>query len=300
MDWARGSVRGIRSRLMAVTPASARRRAKPGSPSGASIPSTAWPGRSPAITCSSGLPTVTITSAPAASSSRAAMPAPASVNASSLSQALSPAPVSTRTSSPAARSLATASGTSATRRSPGAVSLTTATFMRDLTTRERDHRRMRRAGRRPTLLRSSGSPQIGHYLQVRRASVRARGGPAGRQCNLRPPAVVKQVCGPARGERAVRGLRAIPSGTLFRTALLLTGPDRPEARSCRCRLPAPRTRSRSPRRETRRSCTGRAVPARRGRAVPAAGRTTSRRRGVRSPAAGSTCRRRGARRPDGR
>src|SRR5215472_15873269 len=57
------------------------------------------------------------------------MLAPASAYASSVSQAPSPAPDSIRTSRPAARSLTTASGTSATRRSPGAVSLTTDTFM---------------------------------------------------------------------------------------------------------------------------------------------------------------------------
>jgi hypothetical protein len=129
IGWARGSVRGIMSRLTATTPLLARRCARPGSASGASIPSTAWPGRKPAIVGSSGRPTITITSAAAMSSPRVTMVAPASVNASSLCQAPSPAPVSTRTSRPAARSLATASGTSATRRSPGPVSFTTATFM---------------------------------------------------------------------------------------------------------------------------------------------------------------------------
>src|ERR1700677_4898791 len=58
------------------------------------------------------------------------MVAPASAYAASGSQAPSPAPRSTRTSMPLARSLATASGTSATRCSPGAPSLITPAFMR--------------------------------------------------------------------------------------------------------------------------------------------------------------------------
>ena len=55
--------------------------------------------------------------------------APASAYALSGIAAPAPAPVSTRISSPAACSLPSASGTRATRRSPGAVSLATPTFI---------------------------------------------------------------------------------------------------------------------------------------------------------------------------
>src|SRR5439155_3642406 len=63
-----------------------------------------------------------------ASHALSTMVAPASSNASSSNDAAPPAPRSTTTSCPASTSLATTSGTSATRRSPGAVSFGTPIF----------------------------------------------------------------------------------------------------------------------------------------------------------------------------
>jgi hypothetical protein len=73
----RDSVRGKPSRLIAVTPRAASPAARSGSVSGASMPNTACPARSPASTPDSGLATVTIASAAASSSSRDTMVAPA-------------------------------------------------------------------------------------------------------------------------------------------------------------------------------------------------------------------------------
>src|SRR5215469_15066408 len=129
MPWARDKVRGRPSRLIAVTPPSASRAASCGSVSGDSIPITAWPGlRSPDCAWS-GLVTVRMTSAVLYRSSRLTTLAPASMYELSGNQEPSPAPDSTSTSSPACVSFATLSGTRATRRSPGALSFTTATFI---------------------------------------------------------------------------------------------------------------------------------------------------------------------------
>ena len=78
MPCARDSVLGSPSRLIAVIPRDARVAASPGSASGLSMPMIAWPDRSPPRICSSGLPTVRTRSAPASSSSRLTMVAPAS------------------------------------------------------------------------------------------------------------------------------------------------------------------------------------------------------------------------------
>ena len=77
MDWARLTVRGSPSRLIAVTPARASWRARSGWTSGRSMPMTAWPDRSRAISSGAGVPTPTSTSAPLITSSRLASFAPA-------------------------------------------------------------------------------------------------------------------------------------------------------------------------------------------------------------------------------
>ncbi len=77
IDWARGRVRGIMSMLAAVTPALASCPASAGSVSGASIPNSACPARSPAIAAGSGFPTIKMMSADQASS-RGTTDAPAS------------------------------------------------------------------------------------------------------------------------------------------------------------------------------------------------------------------------------
>src|SRR5450759_1035280 len=127
--WARDRVRGIASRLIAVTPRSASCCMRPGSMSGVSSPTSAWPERSFAASASVGFWTFTTQSAWAYTSSAETIVAPASSYAVSGNAAAVPAPRSTRISIPAASSLARASGTSATRRSPGRVSLGTPTFM---------------------------------------------------------------------------------------------------------------------------------------------------------------------------
>ena len=129
---ARDRVRGSPSRLTAVTPCAARSRASSGLVSVDSIPNTACPARSLGTAFGPGRVTVRMTSASAYSSAAVTMAAPASAYVLSGNQAASPAPLSTSTSAPAAISFGTVSGTRATRRSPGAFSLTTATFMRDL------------------------------------------------------------------------------------------------------------------------------------------------------------------------
>ena len=78
MDWARDSVRGSPSRLIAVTPLAASAAARPGSASGLSMPRMAWPGRSASVSWGSGFPTVRIRSASASSSARLTTLAPAS------------------------------------------------------------------------------------------------------------------------------------------------------------------------------------------------------------------------------
>src|SRR3954447_12585587 len=127
--WARDSVRGIASRLIAVTPRSASALAVRGSMRGLSKPSSACPDRSFATSASDGLATRRMASDCAYSSSPDTTEAPAAWYASSRMAAPEPAPRSTRMSSPAALSLPSTSGTRATRRSPGAVSLATPTFM---------------------------------------------------------------------------------------------------------------------------------------------------------------------------
>lgn len=94
---------------------------------------------------------------------------------------------------------------------------------------------MRQVGRWPTLLRSSGSPQIGHYLQVRAqpSALAAAGRP-------RPPPNW------AGTRRLGLGPGGIPSG--HRPPGDRAGPEEDE--ELRCSLPAPPTRSRSPRRGT--------------------------------------------------
>src|SRR5664280_92529 len=129
MAWARDSVRGIASRLIAVTPRSASCCMSPGSMSGVSSPISAWPERNRPTSAGDGFWIFTTQSAWAYTSSVETIVAPASSYAASGKAAAVPASCSTRISSPAALSLARASGTSATRRSPGKVSLGTPTFM---------------------------------------------------------------------------------------------------------------------------------------------------------------------------
>src|SRR5664279_5893953 len=127
--WALERVRGIASRLIAVTPRSASCCMSPGSMSGVSSPTSAWPERNRAVSAGEGFWTLTMQSAWAYTPSVETIVAPASTYAASGKAAAVPASCSTRISSPAALSLARASGTSATRRSPGRVSLGTPTFM---------------------------------------------------------------------------------------------------------------------------------------------------------------------------
>src|SRR3954454_22722804 len=114
-------MRGIDSIASACTPLERRRSFSSGLVSGARNPIRIWPLRSLATSSSDGTATRTITSAPYGSP----IAAPASVYSESGSSAGSPAPASTVTSWPAPVSLRTTSGTSATRRSPSAVSLGT-------------------------------------------------------------------------------------------------------------------------------------------------------------------------------
>ncbi len=78
IGWVLVSVRGIRSRLIAVTPSAASAAASSGWTSGASMPITAWPGRSRPTTPADGLVTVRMTSASRYSSAALTMVAPAS------------------------------------------------------------------------------------------------------------------------------------------------------------------------------------------------------------------------------
>ena len=97
--------------------------------SGCSRPMTTWPWRVRAISASDGFWTRRITSDWAYRSSVETTVAPASAYAWSGMDEPSPAPRSTRISSPVLLSLPSVSGTRATRRSPGAVSLATPIFM---------------------------------------------------------------------------------------------------------------------------------------------------------------------------
>ena len=128
--WARESVRGIASRLIAVTPCVGEglgqprvdeRRQEADDRLARAQPARPRP--------SDGLATRRMTSDCSYSASVGTIVAPASAYALSGIAEPAPAPVSTRISSPAAFSLPSASGTRATRRSPGAVSLATPTFM---------------------------------------------------------------------------------------------------------------------------------------------------------------------------
>ena len=86
------------------------------------------PGASSATSSAVGLPTRTTASAPARSSLRATTSAPAASYSASGKPACAPAPCSTPIAKPAPTSRPTESGTSATRRSPAAVSFGTATL----------------------------------------------------------------------------------------------------------------------------------------------------------------------------
>ena len=101
-----------------------------GSVSGERRATIAWPSRRRAASSAVGRCTFTMQSAVAYTSSRVARVAPASSKALSGKEAATPAPRSTTTSTPAALRRPSASGTRATRRSPGRVSRGTPTFMR--------------------------------------------------------------------------------------------------------------------------------------------------------------------------
>src|SRR5712691_2219772 len=111
-------MRGTDSIANATTPRSASLSIPSLSPSGSRKPTRSWPSRSRAASASSGLRTLTTASASQGEPSVA----PASAYASSGNDAASPAAGSTTTSKPPAASFPTVSGTSATLRSPGAVS----------------------------------------------------------------------------------------------------------------------------------------------------------------------------------
>ncbi len=120
-------IRGIASIAKLVTPASASARLVSAEVSGARWPIRTWPERSLSISSLVGSATLTTTSAPQAASP-GPTPAPASVYSGSGWPAPSPAPDSTATSTSLLLSELTASGVSATRRSPSRDSLGTPTF----------------------------------------------------------------------------------------------------------------------------------------------------------------------------
>src|SRR5947209_11398340 len=109
----------------AVTPRAESASSPAGSESGSRKPISTWPERSFAVSSADGLRTFAMASATHGSPSDA----PASVYSASGNEAGAPAPGSTTISNPAAASLATVSGTSATRRSPVVVSRVTPTLI---------------------------------------------------------------------------------------------------------------------------------------------------------------------------
>jgi hypothetical protein len=116
-------IRGIDSIANATTPRPASRSIPSRSVKGCKNPISTWPSRSRSASASSGFWTFATASTSAHGSSTIRPPA-SSYDASG-NEAASPAPRSTSTSKPAGTSLPTTSGTSATRRSPGLVSLGT-------------------------------------------------------------------------------------------------------------------------------------------------------------------------------
>ncbi|SKY61394.1 Uncharacterised protein [Mycobacteroides abscessus subsp. abscessus] len=118
-------MRGIASTAYASTPASFSAPTLVSALRGAKKPISFWPRRSLAISASLGGDTRSTTSAAYGSP----IVAPASTYASSGINASTPAPDSTVTGTPLPTSVATTFGTSATRRSPSAVSRTTPTLM---------------------------------------------------------------------------------------------------------------------------------------------------------------------------
>ena len=121
-------IRGIDSSANPVTPRRVRRSMPSGSVSGWRNAIRIEPSASRSTSSADGFCTFTTPSASAKSSSRLTTPAPASRYSESEKLAASPAPCSTATSNPPAASFSTISGTSATRRSPTAVSFGTATL----------------------------------------------------------------------------------------------------------------------------------------------------------------------------
>src|SRR4051812_32311205 len=118
-------MRGIDSIANATTPRAASRSIPSRSESGSRNPMRTWPSCSRAASPASGLRTL----ATASASHGLPRATPASPYASSGKEAAAPAPGSTTTSKPAAASFPAVSGTSATLRSPGAVSRGTPTLI---------------------------------------------------------------------------------------------------------------------------------------------------------------------------
>ncbi len=127
MGWAR-VIRGIDSSAKPVTPRRASRSMPSGSVSGWRKAIRIEPSGSRSTSSAEGFCTFTTPSASAKSSPSPTICAPASRYSASEKAAASPAPCSTATSNPPAASFLTISGTSATRRSPGAISFGTATL----------------------------------------------------------------------------------------------------------------------------------------------------------------------------
>ena len=120
--------RGIASMLKAVVRLAASARTVSAFVSGWMVATNAAPSRRSPISSADGFCTLTTRSVPKVAS-RDPITAPAVRYASSSCPLPVPAPDSTTTSVPAFVSFATASGTSATRRSPGTVSRGTPTFI---------------------------------------------------------------------------------------------------------------------------------------------------------------------------
>src|SRR6478609_9484563 len=237
-------MRGIASIANAVTPARASALSVSGWVRGARKPTSTPPRRRRPISSSEGGATMTTTSAAHGSP----IVAPASLYSASGISARSPAPDSTTTSTPLDFRRLTTSGTSATRRSPGAVSFGTPTFMRGakLSDPVRRGRLPRPDRQRPA--RQGGERLAGDPDRRLRARARVSDGPVRGHQRAQVPqrrarsAPVHAAGIAARGEQRLdrpRGRLGVgPAAGLQREAAVgvLVGDD--EARRSRHRAPA--------------------------------------------------------------
>src|SRR5688572_26208031 len=167
MAWAR-VVRGIDSIANAMTPRAASLSIPSGSLSGARNPIRTVPGSSSATSSAVGRPTRTTAPAPAIASACETSSAPAAAYSASANPAARPASRSTAKLKPDEASFATASGTSATRRSPAPVSFGTATL-----TEMALYEARRREGREPAPALEDPST-VGSLLATFSAALEAR------------------------------------------------------------------------------------------------------------------------------